>query len=89
MVYLKAEVLEPIISSINDVLKKNNIECVVCYGIGPKRNGAFKFCYRYEQALYRRVSKLIGLRYGFAPFSTLRLINFLKKIRSRYCSFTL
>lgn len=68
-----------IISSINDVLKKNNIECVVCYGIGPKRNGAFKFCYRYEQALYRRVSKLIGLRYGFAPFSTLRLINFLKK----------
>ena len=68
-----------IISSINDLLKKNNIECVVCYGIGPKRNGAFKFCYRYEQALYRRVSKLIGLRYGFAPFSTLRLINFLKK----------
>lgn len=68
-----------IIDSIDQLLEKNGIDTVVCYGIGPREKNAIKFCYRYEQAIYRRVSKVIGLRYGFAPFSTRRLIKTIKK----------
>ena len=68
-----------IITSINKRLTELCVESYVCYGIGPKSKDAYKFCYRYEQAIYRRISKITGLRYGFAPFSTHRLIRFLKQ----------
>lgn len=70
-----------IIDEIIDYSNKINITSEICYGVGKKTNEAFKFCYRYEQALYRRVSMLFGLRYGFAPFSTFRLLNHINKTK--------
>ena len=58
-------------------IEKEKINYSICFGIGTKVKDGFKFCYRYEQALYRRVSKIISLRYGFAPFSTYRLLKYI------------
>lgn len=68
-----------IIDSINNVLLKNDEKFGVAYGIGKHEKDGFKFCYRYEQALYRRCSMITGYRYGFAPFSTQRLIRIIDK----------
>lgn len=52
---------------------ENGDDCIIAYGIGDKTADGFKFCYRYEQALYRRCSMITGYRYGFAPLSTMRV----------------
>ena len=64
-----------IVDDIKDFLIDSGHQVTICYGIGKKTEDGYKFCYRYEQAIYRRVSQIIGLRYGFAPFSTMRLIK--------------
>ena len=66
-----------IVDAISDYTKLCGDECVIAYGIGSKLNDGFKFCYRYEQALYRRCSMITGYRYGFAPFSTRRVMKFI------------
>ena len=68
-----------IVKSIEDYLISIGHDCLTCYGIGKKNNKAYKFCYRYEQAIYNRVSRLTGNRYGFAPVSTMRLIRKVKQ----------
>ncbi len=68
-----------IVDSINSYLDVKNIEHKTCYGIGKKCLDGFKFCYRFEQALYRRCSMITGFRYGFAPISTKKVINYIEK----------
>lgn len=40
----------------------------------------YKTSLPFEQGLYRRLTKLFGLRYGFAPLSTWRILRLVKKI---------
>ncbi len=68
-----------IVDSITDYLRKCGHEVLIFYGIGAKSDDGYKFCYRYEQALYRRFAMLTGRRYSFAPLSTARLIHRIKK----------
>lgn len=70
-----------IVDSINCCLKENGVECAVAYGIGKKDVDGLKFCYRYEQAINRRLSMITGYRYGFAPFATERLIRFINQYK--------
>lgn len=68
-----------IVDSINQCLDKHGEQHYTTYGIGNNVSDGYKFCYRYEQAIYRRCSMITGLRYGFAPFSTARLIKMIKQ----------
>ena len=70
-----------IVDSINRYLESKGVSYFVCYGIGFQKTDGYKFCYRYEQALYRRCSMISGYRYGFAPFSTNRLLRFIQKYK--------
>ena len=40
-----------------------------------------KVCVRYEQGVYRRISSVLGLRYGFAPIPTAKILRYIKKIK--------
>lgn len=41
----------------------------------------FQTSQRYEQGIYRRISSILGLQYGFAPLSTVRILRAIKKIK--------
>ena len=68
-----------IVDAIDQCLAEHGEDYLVAYGIGEKVSDGIKFCYRYEQALYRRYSMLTGYRFGFAPLSTRRLIKYIKR----------
>lgn len=70
-----------IVDAISNYVKLCCDECMIAYGIGSKSDDGFKFCYRYEQALYRRCSMITGYRYGFAPISTKRLTKLIKQYK--------
>lgn len=40
----------------------------------------YKTSFRHEQGLYRRIAVVLGFRYGFAPFSTRRILKVIKKV---------
>ena len=64
-----------IVDAITKYVRLQGDECAIAYGIGIKTSDGMKFCYRFEQAIYRRCSMITGLRYGFAPLATKRLLN--------------
>ncbi len=68
-----------IVDAITKYVRLQGDECAIAYGIGIKTSDGMKFCYRFEQAIYRRCSMITGLRYGFAPLATKRLLNFIEK----------
>lgn len=70
-----------IVKGISAYLKENNVDVSVCYGIGKREDDAYKFCYRYEQALYRRVARLFCKRYTFAPVATFRLKRYIRRYK--------
>lgn len=41
----------------------------------------FGTSFPYEQGLYRRIAKVLGFQYGFAPVSTWRILRKLKKVK--------
>lgn len=38
-------------------------------------------CKKHETGVYRRIAKILGLRYGFAPFSTKRILRVIKEVK--------
>lgn len=70
-----------IIDAITNYVRSQGDECTIAYGIGSYNHDGNKFCYRYEQALYRRCSMISGYRYGFAPLATKRLQRIIKKYK--------
>ena len=70
-----------IVDAITDYVRSQGDECTIAYGIGSKTSDGNKFCYRFEQAIYRRCSMITGFRYGFAPLATKRLLSFIEKYK--------
>lgn len=70
-----------IVDAIAEYVRSCGNDCFIAYGIGSNTTDGYKFCYRYEQALYRRCSMLTGFRYGFAPLATKRLLRFIQKYK--------
>lgn len=72
-----------IVNALCNYLSTDACQHFIAFGIGQKvgKDNVFKFAYRYETAIYKRISRLIGWRYGFAPLSTQRLINYIKRIK--------
>lgn len=72
-----------IINDINHYLTENGQESFVCYSLGKrsKDKNAYKIAYRYETAIYKRISYLFGMQYAIAVLPTLRLFYYIKKIK--------
>lgn len=73
-----------IISDIADHAKGKGFETLLCTPGTPGENNNiryFRTSLPYEQGLYRRLNRLYGFQYGFAPLSTLRIKKILKKER--------
>ncbi|MBQ4037602.1 MAG: glycosyltransferase [Clostridia bacterium] len=74
-----------IISSISRFMALEKHESVLCAATCLGEEKSFLKCYRTslpkEQGIYRRISFLLGLRYGFAPFSTRRILRIIKNER--------
>lgn len=72
-----------IIKDTTTVLKECGWKTVLCVPKQTLDNSIFdkvySVCLKYEQGIYYRVSKATGNKYGFAPFSTARVINAIKK----------
>lgn len=72
-----------IINDINHYLTENGQEAFVCYSLGKrsKDENAYKIAYRYETAIYKRLTYLFGMQYAIAVLPTLRLFYYIKKIK--------
>ena len=70
-----------IVSDIHKVLLENDIQSVVCYGVGPKVKdlNIYKIVYHYETSFYRIWAHFMGLQYASGYLSTRRLIKIIKK----------
>lgn len=70
-----------IVNDIHNVLLKNGIESVVCYGRGEMINEPFvyKTSTELEAKLNNLKSRLGGLQYGGCIFATHKLLNIIKK----------
>lgn len=70
-----------ITADIHDELCKKGIESIVCYGRGKriKQDAVYKSCTEFEAKLNNGLSRFTGLVYGGCFFSTLKLINVIKK----------
>lgn len=71
-----------IISDIADHAKGKGYETLLCAPGTPGENQNiryFRTSLPYEQGIYRRLNRLYGFQYGFAPLSTLRIKKLIKK----------
>ncbi len=67
---------------IEDITAHSLVESVLCTPHIKKPQSAikkFKTSLPYEQGIYRRICFVYGLRYGFAPLSTARIIHHIKR----------
>jgi len=71
-----------IIDDISNTLIKNGHESFILYGVGTKSisKDKIKIAYKYELTFYRIISSLFGLQFNTSYFSTVRVINNIKKI---------
>ena len=72
-----------IIEEISKESFERGYQSILC---APKITGAdtkwlkkYQTSKRFEQGLYRRIGRLFGAQYGFAPLSTAKIINIIKK----------
>lgn len=73
-----------IIDCISNHARKVGYESILCTPTITNNNcdiRKYRICFKYEQGIYRRISRIIGFQYGFAPISTLRIILLIKKIK--------
>ena len=72
-----------IVYDLYEKLNADGMEAAICYGRGPlvKEKNIFKFGLDFETCFHAGLSRLTGLNGCFSLFSTLRLINFVKKFK--------
>lgn len=72
-----------IVSCLGDYMKQTGHTPIYCYREGPETDYKENFCIgrRWETAISWRLSYLLGRPYGFAWFSTLRLLSVIKKTK--------
>lgn len=70
-----------IIQEIASACKLIGWETVLCAPVPEKKMDftTYKTSFKYEQGIYRRLCYFVGLQYGFAPISTFKIINIIKK----------
>lgn len=71
-----------IIRDINKCLKSKGVNSVLCTpSVSGSDEGVKKYrtSLPYEQGIYRRLCRIFGLQFGFAPISTCRIISIIKK----------
>lgn len=68
---------------IEDIARYNDqFEFVLCVPRSTRGEPVlqtYQISFLHEQGIYKRIAKLIGLPYGFAPISTCRLLHIIKK----------
>lgn len=55
------------------------LQCAPCAAGANKNIRYFRTSFPYEQGFYRRLNRLYGFQYGFAPVSTLRVLQVLRR----------
>lgn len=71
-----------IILDISKSLDKYGVESVLCTPLIKSNEDTLKkyqTSFKYEQGVYRRIAKLTGFQYGFAPVSTYRIFRIIKR----------
>ncbi|MBR5236036.1 MAG: glycosyltransferase [Clostridia bacterium] len=75
---------------IEDISAHSQVLSVLCTPHIKKPESSikkFKTSFPYEQGIYKRVCRIYGLRYGFAPVSTARIIHHIKKEKPQVVHF--